>query len=685
MCRICDLPTSSLRLCRLHGDCAEVYVFWWLTIVWLPIIFESVALFLPVASVPSFHRSIPLPSLACGSSTKSNKIMMFFQMIILRLLLSHLITIGTFSEMKATFQLQLLTARKCAAEGYLIYAPRPPPDPDFRLLNYNCLPHHITGTFAHISSRSGYWFDGSLFSRYIFCCSVAIQSSHFAGGSSSVTNANTEEHSCTRNDIWQAMMLSASTRHLQRKSIFGSFEHINYFTSVWVCDMLAYATLFMVVTLLGTAYLSAVHPICWCGFSPVYTIANFVAHSASVYNHLHHRSKYIVSNTRTLGMLLVEQPSIDFGFVWLFILPPLDSSFRFVTVDLYKAFTCFTSDIERLLDEPDDWSPENEQPLADMNRPPSNRKPLAIVRSPSTFSRLHQLLPLTLDTSALTPKPFHVGWFQPLSFQATGTLPAGLFDATHLGGVSTVVEDALEVLVLLTRNAAAAPFCHRTTDAQCASSNYIALDTFCYIQRDHADVLVIVSTWCLRDWSLQSITSYWSGCKQLRHCLGISSGSNESWHYCVYIRTSVVNDCTGLRWSLYWLEIKQRLADIYLGKLVDNTDNLSGISSFTMPLHNPLFVLQSYSRRRIHCISVSPVAALSNMIKRFRQVQLCQKSSLSVQYYQQETIRCLELSWTLVASTLTPFTSTCRHRTKALDHLRASISLRHTSFTYFSR
>ena len=52
----------------------------------------------------------------------------------------------TFHQPMASFQLRLLTARKCAAEGYLIPSARPPPEPDSTMQINFIYSHHISNT-----------------------------------------------------------------------------------------------------------------------------------------------------------------------------------------------------------------------------------------------------------------------------------------------------------------------------------------------------------------------------------------------------------------------------------------------------------------------------------------------------------------------------------------------------------
>jgi hypothetical protein len=85
------------------------------------------------------------------SKTTSN--MTFYMTLLFHLLITLIIHCVYDKDMRLSFQLRLLTARECAAEGYLVCSPRPPPDPDFRSLYYD-LSKSMAGSFGSFAHES---------------------------------------------------------------------------------------------------------------------------------------------------------------------------------------------------------------------------------------------------------------------------------------------------------------------------------------------------------------------------------------------------------------------------------------------------------------------------------------------------------------------------------------------------
>ena len=230
------------------------------------------------------------------------------------------------------------------------------------------------------------------------------------------------------------------------ENFFGSFEYVYCITFDWIRDMSINALLFVVVLVLGISYPSTILLIDWCGFNPGYTIATCALLLSPICNYTLHRLKYIACNALLLGILLLELPtfSISASCILLFILPPFDFVLRFVTADAYTALTCcdaddsFAHDIEQLLDGSDDWSLEDDQPLATLSK--SLWKPPPPVKTPSRFTRILRLLLLPLSLVSSSSDPLTVGWFRPLSLQASSSLPAGLFDDAAISNSSHSAE-----------------------------------------------------------------------------------------------------------------------------------------------------------------------------------------------------------------------------------------------------
>ena len=241
-------------------------------------------------------------------------------------------------------------------------------------------------------------------------------------------------------------LLTKSCKDME--SFFGCFESIYYITFDWIREALSSAVLRLVAGSLGATYASALHLIAWCGFWPSYTMASISMVLSLALNLLHHVCTNKCANILILGMVLLEKQSsyshgalqvdsiVGYSVTFLLLLPPLHSVLRFILRDTYEAFFApisddsLLSDVESLLDGSDDWSLADEAPLVELSRSRTTKTPPLLLKPPSKLSRALQLLliPFMAVSSTSKSDPVSVGWFHPLSLQASSVLPAGFFD-----------------------------------------------------------------------------------------------------------------------------------------------------------------------------------------------------------------------------------------------------------------